>query len=93
MTTAKRNRPSGGTRAASKSRATDYIEDSSLHRAEDGYAAPTADERREAELLAEVRALGYTVAVRCTACNHPLTDPQSTALHIGPRCRAKAVTE
>jgi hypothetical protein len=56
------------------------------HRPEDGYAAPTAEDRYEARLLAQVHALGYVVSVRCRVCNHPLTAPKSVALHIGPRC-------
>ncbi|MGQ9408941.1 DUF6011 domain-containing protein [Mycolicibacterium gilvum] len=93
MTTAKRNRPSGGTRAASKSTATDYIEDSSLHRAEDGYSAPSGDERREAELLAELRGLGYRISVKCRVCGHPVVSARSVAAHIGPKCRAKQVAK
>lgn len=69
------------------------VTDSILHRAEDGYTAPTADERREAALLAELKALGYTVAVRCTACNHPLVAGVSVSRHMGPKCAAKAVTD
>lgn len=86
-----RKRPAGN-RPSPKSRATDY-QQSNGHRAEDGYSAPTAEERREVELLAEVKALGYTVAVRCTACNHPLVAGVSVARHLGPKCAAKAVAE
>lgn len=68
--------------------------DSSLYRAEDGYAPPTAEDRREAELLAELAALGYTVAVACVACGHALTHPKSIARgHLGPKCAAKAVAQ
>ncbi|MCV7191482.1 DUF6011 domain-containing protein [Mycolicibacterium brumae] len=66
---------------------------SSGHRAEDGYAAPTAEDRREARLLAELAELGYTVAVRCLSCGHPLTHPKSVARFIGPVCASKAVAE
>ncbi|MGW0158461.1 DUF6011 domain-containing protein [Mycobacterium sp. NPDC003323] len=66
--------------------------DSIVHRPEDGYAAPTADERREQQLLDELRALGYSISVRCRECGHPLSTPQSVAAHIGPKCAAKAVT-
>jgi hypothetical protein len=31
--------------------------------------------------------------VPCLACGHPLTNAHSVALMVGPRCRAKAVTE
>lgn len=63
--------------------------DSSLYRRQDGYAPPDPEDRREAELLAELRKLGYTIAVRCLACGHPLTHPKSVARFIGPRCAAK----
>lgn len=60
-----------------------------LHRAEDGYPTPTVEDRREAALLAELRALGYTIAVRCLVCGHPLTAPRSVARFVGPRCASK----
>jgi len=60
-----------------------------LWRPQDGYAPPDPEDRREAELLAELRKLGYTIAVRCLACGHPLTHPKSVARFIGPRCAAK----
>lgn len=84
-------RRSPGSKArATSTTATVATADSILYRAEDGYQAPTAAERREAELLAELEALGYTVAVSCTRCGHALTDPKSIARgHIGPKCRAK----
>lgn len=62
-----------------------------LYRPEDGHAAPTAEDRREADLLAEVRGLGYCIAVSCRVCGHPLTALSSVARHIGPKCAAKAV--
>lgn len=63
------------------------------HRPEDGYTAPTAEDRREAALLAEVRELGYTVSVRCRVCSHPLTSAKSVAAHVGPKCAAKVVDQ
>lgn len=86
MTTAKRSRPGGGTGAAGKSKATDYSHSSGDYR----HQAPTADERREQQLLDELRALGYSIAVRCTSCNHPLVASRSVARHLGPVCAAKA---
>ena len=83
---AKRNRLAGN-EAAPRSTATDYLNDSSDRR----YSTPTVDERREAALLAELEALGYSISVRCRVCGHPLTTRLSTSLHIGPKCRAKAV--
>ena len=62
---------------------------SSLYRAEDGYLAPTADERREAALLAEVRTLGYGITVPCLMCRRPLTAPRSLVSHVGPVCAAR----
>lgn len=66
--------------------------DSSLYRPQDGYPAPTAEDRREAALLAELRELGYGVTVPCLVCRHPLTSAKSVARHIGPKCAAKATT-
>ncbi|MDQ1305775.1 MAG: hypothetical protein QG671_1607 [Actinomycetota bacterium] len=71
--------------------------DSSLYRPQDGYAAPSAEDRREAGLLAELRDLGYQPATRCTRCGQWVVAAKSVALHMGPVCRAKsaaaAVTE
>lgn len=90
--TRKRRNPGTSARATSTTPLADS--NSSLHRAEDGYQAPTVAERREVELLAELKALGYTVAVRCTACNHPLVTGASVSRHMGPKCAAKiAVAE
>ncbi len=61
------------------------------HRPEDGYSAPTAGDRREVQLLAELAELGYVVAVRCLSCGHPLTSPKSVARFIGPVCASKVV--
>lgn len=62
---------------------------SSLYRAEDGYQAPTAEDRREGELLAELNARGYRISVDCRACGHPLVAARSVAAMIGPKCLAK----
>lgn len=85
--TQKRNRPGGRSQAAPTSSAEDFFNSSP----DRWHSTPTADERREAELLAELRNLGYTVSVPCLKCGHPLTTDRSTARHIGPRCAAKAV--
>ena len=61
------------------------------HRAGNGYQPGDADDQREAELLAELTERGYTVAVKCLACGHPLTHPKSVAQFIGPKCASKAV--
>lgn len=88
--TQKRRNPGTQARATSTTPLADT--DSSLYRRQDGYTAPTADERREAKLLAELRSLGYGITVPCLLCGHPLSAPRSLALHVGPRCRAKAAT-
>lgn len=53
------------------------------------HTTPTADERREAQLLAELSELGYTVAISCSECGHALTTERSKARHLGPKCAAK----
>jgi hypothetical protein len=86
--TTKRNRPGGRSQAAPTS-STDLLNSSP----DRWHSTPTAEERREAELLAELRNRGYTVSVPCLMCGHPLTTDRSTARHLGPRCAAKAVTQ
>lgn len=85
MTAERRNRPSGGTRAASKSTATDYLKSSGDYR----HQTPTVDERREELLLNELRRLGYGVTVPCVDCGHALTASASLVRHVGPRCLAR----
>lgn len=82
-----RKRPAGN-RPSPKSTATDYLHSSGDYR----HQAPTADERREAQLIEELRDLGYGIAVSCIVCGHPLTSARSVALMVGPTCRAKAVS-
>ena len=57
------------------------------------HEAPTADERREANLRAELSELGYSISIPCLVCGHPLTTDRSLSLHVGPKCAAKAVTK
>ncbi len=71
-------------------------EHSTPYRRQDGFTAPAADERREAALLAEVKALGYGITMPCLICHRPLTAAKSLAAHVGPVCAARmaeAVTE
>jgi hypothetical protein len=84
----RRNRPGMASRAAPKSSA-DILNDSPDRR----HSTPTAADRREADLLAELRELGYTISVPCSVCGHALTAGRSTARHIGPKCHAKAVVK
>ena len=67
---------------------------SSLYRRQDGYVAPTTDERADAAFMDEMLARGYRPSVDCLICGHPLTSKRSLELHVGPKCRAKlAATE
>ncbi|MGW0454889.1 DUF6011 domain-containing protein [Gordonia sputi] len=50
----------------------------------------TADEIYERAVIGAATELGYTVAVPCRVCGHPLTHPKSVAAQIGPHCRGKA---
>jgi len=59
------------------------------HRRQDGYAAPSAEDRADLAALAAVEALGYRVAVQCVDCGHWLASPISVSAHRGPRCRAR----
>lgn len=61
-----------------------------LHRREDGYAAPTADDRAIAKAISVLRAHGFGISVRCITCRRPLTAPDSVRRHRGPRCEARA---
>jgi len=87
----KRSGPSVAARAATKMTAT-VTSQSSRHYRQDGYTAPTAEDRREDQLLAELQALGYGITVPCLVCRRPLTSPRSLRLHVGPVCAARAVT-
>ncbi len=85
MTT--RKRPAGN-RPSPKSIAADILDSSPDRR----HSSPTVDERREADLLAELQNLGYGITIPCQICSHPLTSSRSLALHVGPKCRSKVVT-
>jgi hypothetical protein len=69
-----------------------YAGQSNGHRRQDGYAAPDAEDRADAAVLAAAYARGYRLAVSCLDCGHWLTNPVSVAVHRGPRCRAKVAT-
>jgi hypothetical protein len=59
------------------------------HRRQDGYAAPTAEDRREAAVLAEAAKMGYRLATTCLDCGQWISNHVSVASHRGPRCRAR----
>jgi hypothetical protein len=59
------------------------------HRRQDGYAAPSVEDRADLAVLAAAEALGYRIAVQCLDCGHWLASPTSVAAHRGPRCRAR----
>lgn len=79
----------GGPAAASRATVTNS-QHSRLHRRQDGYAAPGATDRADAEFEAEAKRRGYRLSVQCLDCHRPLTDPVSVAYHRGPTCRARA---
>lgn len=87
MSDTKRSRPSGGTRAAAKSKATDYGQCSADYRHE----PPTAEDRAVRAAVAVLHRYGYGIALRCLDCRHPITSTASLARMRGPRCHAKAV--
>lgn len=60
------------------------------YRPQDGYAAPSAEDRADTAVLAAAEALGYRLAVQCLDCVHWLANPASVTAHRGPVCRAKA---
>lgn len=70
-------------------RITEYPK-STAYRAEDGFAAPTDEDRADAELLAEAERRGYQLSCKCLDCSRPLTDRISVRYHRGPVCRARA---
>lgn len=59
------------------------------HRHEDGFAAPTAEERADAEVIAAAQDRGYRIAVPCIVCGRFLTQKSSVAAHVGPTCRKR----
>jgi hypothetical protein len=61
------------------------------HRRQDGYAAPSAEDRADAAVLAAAAERGFRLAVQCLECGRWLTDRDSVRLHLGPVCRVAAV--
>jgi len=60
------------------------------HRREDGFAAPTAEDRAVAAAVAVLRDHGYGIACRCLDCNRPITSAASLARMRGPWCAQRA---
>lgn len=76
------------------SRKNTRADDSSrIHRPEDGHQAPTREDRLDAQVIADAKARGYRIAVRCTRCNQWVVADASVAAHMGPVCRSKVVAE
>jgi len=63
------------------------------YRRQDGYTAPTVEDRAVQAALDLLAEHGYGIALRCLDCQHPITAPSSLARLRGPRCAAKAVTQ
>lgn len=95
MTTTHTGSPPGNDAAPAFARATAIsphadTAESSQYRRQDGFAAPTADERYEFWILAEAQRLGYRLSCKCLDCSRPLTDKISVRCHRGPVCRRRA---
>ena len=88
MTRRKRPAPLAGNRPISKRT---HRHSSASPRRQDGFAAPTPEDRADTAVLAAAAALGYRIAVQCLDCGHWLANPASVEAHRGPVCRSKAV--
>jgi hypothetical protein len=62
------------------------------HRRQDGYAAPTAEDRADTAVLAAAAQRGFRLAVQCLRCGQWVVAHESVAAHMGPVCRAKVAT-
>lgn len=54
------------------------------------YGVLDAEDRADAELLAEAERRGYRLTCRCLDCRRWLANPKSVAAMRGPVCRARA---
>lgn len=63
------------------------------YRRQDGYTAPTADDRADAAVLVAAAERGFRLAVQCVRCGQWLVAAQSVRAHLGPVCRTKVVAE
>ena len=89
MSAPTRKRRSGPAAKQSRPRQNTTAANSTVYRPQDGYQAPTAEDRREAAVLAAAAELGYRLGTRCLRCGHWIVAPKSVAAHMGPVCRAK----
>ena len=87
----RRNRPGNPGAATSTTPIADA--DSSLNLRQDGYTALTAEDRLDAQVIAEALARGFRLAARCTRCRQWVVAAESVAAHMGPVCRAKTAAE
>lgn len=53
------------------------------------HEALDAEDWLDAQVLADAKARGFRLAIRCRRCNQWLVASQSVAVHLGPVCRAK----
>lgn len=80
----------GGSDVATKAAAPATGNSTRIHRVEDGYTPPTAEDRYEAWILAEAQNLGYQLSCRCLDCRRPLADKISVRYRRGRVCRQRA---
>ena len=88
MTQTKRPAPQGD-RPLPKHRANGYS-NRSLYRPEDGYTAPTSEDRAVEQAIELLHGYGYGIALRCLDCHRPITSDASLRRMRGPRCAARA---
>lgn len=51
------------------------------------------EDAADAAVLAEAKARGFRLAIRCGRCGQWLVAAESVALHMGPTCRRKTSLE
>jgi hypothetical protein len=60
------------------------------YRRQDGWAAPTPEDRADLDVLIAAAERGFRLATRCTRCSKWVVSRESVMAHMGPVCRAKA---
>ncbi len=60
------------------------------HMAQDGYLAPSAEDRLDDQVLAAAAERGYRLATWCVSCGRVLSARASLLAHMGPVCRSRA---